>query len=177
MRKRYYLSAAVFLLAVSVAVYSSADGKDGKKGKDDASAAVGALLSEEEALKPINIEPYIYDASGRRDPFMSPLASSRVAQGAMKSGRPKILHPLEKFKLSQMTLIGIVKYEKEYYASVVLPNGKSYTIKKGMAMGDVGGKVVGITEDTILVEELTLDVRGNVVRIPTEMKLKKEEEE
>jgi type IV pilus assembly protein PilP len=177
MSKKSYLSAlTAFLLVAALAVYSfAADVK--KKSKDDAKAVDAALMSEEEALKPIEIEHYVYDAAGRRDPFMSPLATTRIRQGAMKTGRPKVLHPLEKYKLSQMKIIGIVLYEKDYYASVELPNGKSYTVKKGMAMGDGGGKVVEVTADTVRVIEQTLDARGAVVNIPTDLKLKKEEEE
>jgi type IV pilus assembly protein PilP len=175
--KKYCLSAlSVFLLVFCVAAYSfAADGK--KNVKDDSKAADAALLSEEEALKPIVIEPYIYDAAGRRDPFISPLAATKIKKGEMKTGRPKVLHPLEKFKLTQMKIIGIVRYENEYYASVELPDGKSYTIKKGLVMGDGDGKIVEITADTVRVEELTLDARGNVVKIPSELKLKREEEE
>jgi len=178
MRNKYYLSAlSAFLLIFCVALYSHAGEKDGKKGNDDGKAAEAALMNEEDALKPIEIEPYVYDAVGRRDPFVSPLATTKIHQGEMKASRPRILHPLEKYKLSQMKIIGIVRYEKENYASVELADGKSYTVKKGMTLGDNDGKVVEITADTVRVEEMSRDVRGNVVMLPTELKLKREEED
>jgi Tfp pilus assembly protein PilP len=58
----------------------------------------------------------------------------------------------------------------------MLPDNKSYTIRKGMTLGLYGGKVEDITKDKVLIREQVKDYRGQLKTKDTILKLRKEGE-
>jgi Tfp pilus assembly protein PilP len=116
-------------------------------------------------------EVYDYDQKGRRDPFVSLV---RVAKEKPKHLRGS--KPIENFDVDEIKLIAILWDNKQYYALITLPDGKSYTIRKGTTLGLYGGKVEEITKDSVLIREQVKDYRGQMRTKDTILKLRKEGE-
>ncbi|GBE37340.1 Pilus assembly protein, PilP [bacterium BMS3Bbin07] len=119
-----------------------------------------------------SIEAIIYDPEGRRDPFLSIIVLTK--QKVQK--KKKTLNPLENYDVTDFRLLGVVYTGKDYYASVALPDGKAYTIRKGTTLGLYGGKVIDIKSDTVIIREYVVDYRGQLKPKDTVLKLRKEEE-
>jgi type IV pilus assembly protein PilP len=113
---------------------------------------------------------YVYDQSGRRDPF-EPLTT--VKKPIAQQDAP--LTPLEKFDLGQLRLIGVIIGMGEPRAMVIAPDGKSYILKKGIKVGKNNGRVVGIKGDAVLVEERYYDFSGEIRKSVESIQLPKRE--
>lgn len=100
---------------------------------------------------------YVYDPTGRRDPF-EPLTA--VKSQVARPDTP--LTPLQKFDLGQLRLIGVIIGRGEPTAMVTAPDGKSYILKKGIKVGRNDGIVIKIAPDAVLVEERYYDFSGEV---------------
>ncbi len=106
-----------------------------------------------------------------RDPFSSPVLEAKQAEAK----RPKGLHPLESYSIDEFRLIATVWNRAERYAMVVLPDGKSYTIKEGMTVGIHNGKVVKIEPSSVHIREFVKDYRGVVKPRDYTLKLREDE--
>ena len=98
---------------------------------------------------------FVYQAEGRRDPFLPLLA----LKGKASLGR-EFENPLEAYDLFQYQLKGVVVGFGEPKAMVVAPDGKSYILRKGLRIGKSNGVVREITREKILVEERYQDLTG-----------------
>lgn len=125
-----------------------------------------------EETKKIEQEVYTYKAKGRRDPFLSLVTVSRE-----KPIRKKGASPVENYDVEELRLIAIAWDEEKYYALIMLPDSKFYTVTEGMTLGLYGGKVQEITRDTMIIREYVKDYRGDTKSKDTILKLRKEEEE
>ena len=131
-------------------------------------AAVQAQQPEE--LK-VEKEVYTYDAKGRRDPFMSLIVDIKE-----KPRMKKRANPIENFDVDEIKLIAVAWEKNNHYAMITLPDGKSYTIKKGMTLGLHGGRVEEITQQTVKINEKVKDYRGQTITKDTILKLRQEGE-
>jgi type IV pilus assembly protein PilP len=132
--------------------------------------------AKESKEKPFVKEIIKYDPAGRRDPFLSIIALTKQKIKKMTKRR-RTLNPLENYDLTDIRLLGIVFDGKEYYASVILPDGKGFTVRKGMILGINGGKIIELTADRMVVREYFPDIKtGKLKPKDTIMKLHKEEE-
>ncbi|MBI5639030.1 MAG: pilus assembly protein PilP [Nitrospirae bacterium] len=116
-------------------------------------------------------EVYVYDAKGRRDPFLSLIVVAK------EKPQRKKLNPVENYDVDEIRLIAIAWDSQQHYAMITLPDNKSYTIKKGMTLGLYGGKVEKITKDYVLIQEQVKDYKGQMKTKDTILKLRKEGEE
>lgn len=121
-------------------------------------------------LPKVERETYTYDPKGRRDPFTSLLAPKAAK---VKKEKPKG-SPIENVDVEDLKVIAVLWDKNEYYAMILLPDNKSFTIKKGMVLGQHAGKVVEIAEEGVLIREHVKDYRGNMVVKDTLLKLRKE---
>ena len=64
----------------------------------------------------------------------------------------------------------------QYYALIMLPDKKTYTITEGRTLGLQGGKVVKITKDSVVIREFVKDYRGVIKPRDSILKLHKGEE-
>lgn len=118
------------------------------------------------------IERYPYTAGGRREPFASIITAAKKKMEVKR----KSANPLENFDVADFKLLGVINDGKAYYASVVLPDNKAYTLTRGMRVGVHGGKVEKITFDKVVIEEFVVNFMGNLEKKYTEINLRKEEE-
>lgn len=79
--------------------------------------------------------------------------------------------------MSEIKLSAIVWDSNQYYALIMLPDKKSYTIRKGMTLGLYGGKVEKITADSVFIREAIRDYKGQLKNKDTILRLRKEGEE
>lgn len=122
---------------------------------------------------------YMYDPTGRREPFES-LVASEVAgvEDVIVTPPPEELtSPLQKYDVKQIQVVGIILGGLGDYAKVKAPDGESYTISVGTLVGQHQGKVISISENVILVKETIQYESGKVEEIETPLYLNPEEEE
>jgi len=91
-----------------------------------------------------------YNPRGKTDPF-KPLIKKEIP-GQMKVDL-RALSPLQRFRLEQLKLIGILSSDAKKVAIVADPKGKTYVIVKGTAIGQNNGRVSIIMDDQVIVEE------------------------
>jgi len=120
----------------------------------------------------IEKEVFIYEMKGRRDPFMSLVAVAKEKPRGVKKA-----NPVENFDVDEIKLSAIVSDNKQYYALITLPDGKSYTVKKGMGLGLYGGRVAEITKNSVIITEQVKDYKGQFKTKDTTLKLRKEGDE
>lgn len=140
-----------------------------KEPKASANKTVQALVPLKEEDR-VERETYTYEAKAR-DPFFS-----LVELAKEKPQRKKGTTPMENFDLSEIKLNAIVWDNTQFYALITLPDAKSYTVKKGMALGLNGGRVDEITKRSVLIHEQIKDFRGQSKSKETILKLRKEGE-
>jgi type IV pilus assembly protein PilP len=114
---------------------------------------------------------YAYDQLGRRDPFLSLIKIAKK-----KPPKKKGATPLESFDVEEIKILAIASDKTESYALILLPNQKTYTVKKGTVLGLQEGKVEEITEEKVVIREFVKDYRGNIKPKDTVLKLHKGEE-
>lgn len=110
----------------------------------DAPSVDENALPEEFAPSAASAEGYIYDPSGRRDPFkpfIPEVTEKPPGESVVVSS-----DPLQTFDLSQYKLIGIVWDVKTPRAMVRDPQGKLFTLKKDVKIGRNNGFVSSIRE-------------------------------
>jgi len=132
---------------------------------------VAAVQAQQPEEPKIEKEVYVYDQKGRRDPFMSLLVDVKD-----KPRTKKKANPIENFDVDEIKLIAIAWEKNNNYAMITLPDGKSYTIKKGMTLGLHGGRVEEITQQTVKITEKVKDYRGQTITKDTILKLRQEGE-
>ena len=138
--------------------------KKGKEQKATAKAPPAPLPQETSSLPSAaptqEVEhDYVYDPTGKRDPFQPFIA----AQTAIKPAGEEIpVTPLQKYDLSQLKLVAIIVGAGEGSAMVEDSEGKGYIIKKGVYVGTNFGKVKTVLKDRVIIEERYKDYTGQV---------------
>ena len=125
-----------------------------------------------EETKKVVHEEINYNAKGKRDPFLSLVAITK-----QKAVKKRGASPFESYAIDEIRLLAIASDKDGYYALILLPNKKNYTITKGMTLGLQGGQVIRITPDSVVIREYIKDYRGNMKPRDAILKLHKGEEE
>jgi type IV pilus assembly protein PilP len=92
------------------------------------------------------LEPYIYDAKNRRDPFQPYQEFKEIEQGA-------VLSPLQKFELDQLKLVGILWDVRNPRAMFVDPNNEVHIAGRDEGIGKRNGYIATIRESEVVVVE------------------------
>ena len=110
------------------------------------------------------VEDFVYDPSGRRDPFL-PYSLAPEGDDPTKS-------PLEKYDLGQLKLTAVLGGIEDQAAMVENQAGIGFRVIKGTKIGTNGGEVVEILPNKIMILETTVDFTGQVKTRTVEMKLR-----
>ena len=102
---------------------------------------------------------YVYDPSGKRDPFR-PFIAMRAPVMPVDENVP--LTPLQKFDLSQLKLVAILMEKDQGKAMLEDSQGKGYIVTEGAYVGNRFGKVSRIEKDRVVIEERYKDYLGAV---------------
>lgn len=151
--------------------------KQGAAGSGAAQAAKGQDdKSVPDVMKYIIKGPDI-DIETMRDPFVSYL--SRIAEQRRQlllARQAKLGHrkrgKLEHFDLSELKLVAIMKMGKDRVAMVEDNSGKGYLVRRNTYMGKNSGRVIRITDDTVLLVEKVVNPAGDLVDHEVRMTLK-----
>ena len=100
---------------------------------------------------------YIYDPTGKTDPFKSFIAIQEEME-EKKKRKPRTY--LETVDLSQLELTVIITSPKGNWAMVRDSKGLGHVIKKGTYVGTNGGIVYDITDKAVIIREEYRDFRG-----------------
>lgn len=125
--------------------------------------------------KKVQVEAYSYDPKGRRDPFLSIIEASKKEREVEK--KKKSQRPSEAYDVPDIRVIAIAKDKERYYAMILLPDKKYFTIREGMSLGLYGGKVIRIDAKSVVVREYLKDYKGEIQAKDTILRLRKEEGE
>ncbi len=99
---------------------------------------------------------YIYNASGKPDPFKAFIQIT----SAKDHSRTLPLTPLQKYEVSQLKLVAIIIAPEGNIALVEDSAGKGYFLKRGTEIGKNDGKVKTILKDKVVIEEVYEDIFG-----------------
>lgn len=102
-------------------------------------------------------EDYLYDPTGKTDPFRSFIAEQEEIQ-EKKIRKPRTY--LETLDLSQLELIAIMLGPKGNWAMVRDAKGLGHVIKAGTFIGTNGGVVLKIKDREVVIREEYKDFRG-----------------
>ncbi|MDI6744438.1 MAG: pilus assembly protein PilP [Thermodesulfovibrionales bacterium] len=168
-RKILFLPVIIFVI---VFLFSGAcDKKTAPSKAAPAKAAQASTTQSAEAKETKAVEEVIiYEKRGKRDPFVSLVVT---AVEKPKKGQT----PLENYDISAIKILGIVWNEKGNFATVVLPDGKAYTLREGMTIGIHEGKIQKINKNHIVIVERIKDYKGQLKSKETILKLLDGEEE
>ena len=108
-----------------------------------------------EAKKEDDSEGYIYEQRGRRDPF-----SSLVVIGKDKKKDDSKIGTLEGYDIGEFMLGAIANKGRTYFALLVAPDNRSFTVEEGSVVGLNNGKVKQITDDKIVMVEYVKNYKG-----------------
>lgn len=103
-------------------------------------------------------ETYLYQVGHMRDPFTLFVPQAEASLDIKNAG----LHPdlnrkreeLEQYSLDQLSFVGHIKKDKQTWALITAPDNVIYRVLPGNHMGSNYGKILAITEDSILLTEI-----------------------
>ena len=127
-----------------------------------------AVITDSEKSASEGKEDYIYDPTGKTDPFKSFIAIQEEME-ELKRRKPRTY--LETVELSQLQLTVIVTSGEESWALVRDSKGLGHVIKKGTYVGTDGGIVHEITDKEVIIREQYKDFRGDIKDKDRSMKL------
>jgi len=103
---------------------------------------------------------YIYNPSGKRDPFLPFIARAPLEELAAAEAVP--MTELQEYELSQLKLVAVMTLGAKSVAMVEDPNGKGHVLRMDTLIGKNRGKVVGIKKGKVLIEEKYRDILGEI---------------
>ncbi len=101
---------------------------------------------------------YIYSAVGKRDPFRSYFGDFKALERERQ-----IVHPLQNYDVSDISVTAITWGITEPRAVVISPEKKSYIVKRGSFIGKNWGKITNILPDKIEITEVYKDPLGRKI--------------
>jgi len=109
---------------------------------------------------------YQYESANKRDPFRSFVDEQKLRQVTQERG------PLEQFDLNQLTVVAVVWGTGRPRAMVEDPSGHGYVVQVGTAIGKNDGTVLGIGDNSVLVQETYVDYLGAQTTKEIEMRVR-----
>jgi Tfp pilus assembly protein PilP len=116
-----------------------------------------AQVLQGESKKETKDRKYIYDPSGKTDPF-KPFIVTQDEKAAKEREKPKTY--LETLELSQLSLSVVIIGEKGKWAMVKDSKDDGHVIKEGTLIGTNGGVVYKIQPGEVIIREEFTNFRG-----------------
>ncbi len=139
----------VCALALALVFSVGCSGDDGAAGAAAKAAPKAVKKAAPEEAAPV--AEYHYDPTDKVDPFRS-YARRQVTFDPEGSSSP-----LERFDLTQLSVMGIVWNLDEPRALVRDPTGKGYIVRAGTPIGKNKGRILRIEDNKVVVKETYLD--------------------
>ena len=116
------------------------------------------------------VQRFVYDPSGKRDPFRPFDFAPKSDDGAVKT-------ELETYLIGQLKLTAILDGFDGPIAMVENEAGKGFRLKKGVKVGPNGGEVVEILKDKVLILESSVDFTGQKTSKTIEIRIRTKDQE
>lgn len=111
---------------------------------------------------------YVYDPTGKRDPFRS-FRWDRETDVMQTTS----VGPLEQFELEQLAVTAVVWSSGRPRALVADPSGRSYIVREGTKIGKNSGLVIHIGDNLVLVKETYVDFAGEHTTKDVELRIRR----
>ena len=109
-------------------------------------------------------EPFAYNAFDLTDPFRPrAIEPSKATAGAggMQPDFNRRKEPLEAYPLEALQMVGTLQQQKIVHALVRTPDKNLFRVRAGNYLGQNFGRIVGITDSTIMLKEIVQDSGGS----------------
>ena len=121
-------------------------------------------------------EPFEYESTGRRDPFepqrpSGPVSGAESPENALRPDLNRNREPLEEFPLDGLRMVGTLRIQGTTYALIREPDGIVHRVSPGNYMGQNYGKIIGISEAEVRLEEIIPDGFGGYMKRPASIAL------
>jgi type IV pilus assembly protein PilP len=124
---------------------------------DEVKARSGGRIEPLPQIKPY--ETFTYEAQSLRSPFTPDTPKGRSAAGPRpEANRPK--EYLEQFPLDTLKMVGTLQRDNNRYALLQTQDGLVHRVVPGNYVGQNDGRVVGVSDGEVQVEELVPDGIG-----------------
>jgi type IV pilus assembly protein PilP len=153
-------TSAIKVLCLCLPVFLTACSSDNTSDLREYVASVKARPAGRVAPLPeiTPYETYLYQVGHLRDPFSLFVAQAEKSMDINEDG----LHPdlnrkreeLEQYSLDTLSFVGHIEKNKKTWALITAPDGIIYRVLPGNHMGSNYGKILSITEDSILLNEI-----------------------
>lgn len=153
------------MLAVGCSTEETSSPVQAKPVKKAATSIQAAITSEKKA-------EYVYDPTGKRDPFKTYIELEKKVIGTRQAA---ILTPLQMLELTDLRLVGVIVLPKKKVAMVEDPTGKGYNVKEGTLIGKNEGVVIEIRKEEVVVEEKYLDETSKIKTRNSFLKIQREQ--
>jgi len=111
-------------------------------------------------------DAYIYDSTGKRDPFRS----FRFVDDEVPTPG---FGPLGDYELGQLSVVAAVWETNKPRALISDPGGRSFVVHEGSQIGKNNGRVIHIGDNLVLVKETFVDFEGNETTKDVEMRIRR----
>lgn len=160
---KFYTIFFITIYAISFSFYgcnSQPPPLPAKKAKkpDAVKSVIEPVSQEDTAVNETFQAGYVYEQKGRRDPFVPLIVPTKKLEikDDLKTGT------LEGYDLSEFSLSAIARKGSRYFALIVAPDNRSFTVHKGTVIGLSKGKVEEISEDKVTLVEYTKNFKGEL---------------
>jgi type IV pilus assembly protein PilP len=110
------------------------------------------------------ITTFVYEADGRRDPFMPTEDNQKEVAGHVENGISPDFNrrkeELEGYSLDSIRMVGILEQAGVTWGLVKTKEGTIHRVKTGNYMGQNNGRITDITEDKIDLTEIVQNGTG-----------------
>lgn len=136
---------------------------------DDIKARPGGAIDPIPQMQPY--QPFTYTQAAARSPFEpfesdepATVEAALVPANTLRPDLTRNREPLEEFPLDGLRLLGTLEIRQQIFALVSAPDGIVHRATYGDHMGQNFGKIVGITDAEVQLEEIVPDGFGGYVK-------------
>lgn len=128
-------------------------------------------------------QPVFYSGTDQRSPFhlyeKQESSSGRYMPDQFRPDTKRVKGDLEQIPLESLTLVGTLQFADEKYPSALIDDsrGRIHKVTKGQYLGQDFGRVVDISEDTVLIEETVQDEQGGWIKRPRQLTMATQSDE
>jgi len=137
--------------ALTLALAVSVGCSDDEIASASAAKAAAPKTAKKAVEAAVPVAEYHYDPTDKVDPFRS-YVKRQVTFNPDDSSSP-----LERFDISQLSVMGIIWGVDEPRALVRDPTGKGYIVRAGTPIGKNKGRILRIEDNRVVVKETYLD--------------------
>ena len=172
--------ATLLFLATSITAGCSHDMSDLDNYIAEVKARKSSAIDPIPQMKPY--EPFTYTRMNDRSPFEpftkdlpSTVQSTKMSPNSLQPDLARNREPLEEFPLDGIRLVGTLEIRQQSFALLRDPDGIVHRATYGDHMGQNYGRIVGITDAEVQLEEIVPDGLGGYVKRPALIALSEQE--